>query len=325
MAYVNIYYHRERSRLGKHARYIATRPGSTGLHGLGPEFRALRGDVAAAVRLLEQHAAQARTQAGDGTREGPFVRLLFTLPTDLAARVDRSSALLKDGSRLVLRDAIEATFRSAGRELQGVYAIHFHAEKREAHGHVHVDLSPLDLRGRTTFLTAEQRARLRAAWEREVRQALARVERRSPQPAAAQEKRAAHEKETARAQGATTAPVQDAAARRTTPTRRADPSVALPEDAWADDGLSPRRPRRRPTRPASLYMPTVAARLFGFPCSPLGRLLMRALQTRAQRRWRAHRPLLSVRFVLGLPVPRVTVQARSPLVPRPLLRVPFLS
>ncbi len=73
MAYVNIYYHREGARLGKHARYIATRRGSTGLHGLGPEFRSLRGDVAAAVSLLEQHAAQARTQTGDGTREGARV------------------------------------------------------------------------------------------------------------------------------------------------------------------------------------------------------------------------------------------------------------
>ncbi len=83
MAYVNIYYHREPSRLGKHIRYIAERPGSTGLHGLGSELRALRGDVAAAVRLLEQHAAQARTRA---SRSALLVKWVTDGPPPLAAR-----------------------------------------------------------------------------------------------------------------------------------------------------------------------------------------------------------------------------------------------
>jgi hypothetical protein len=308
MAYVTIYYHREPSRLGKHARYIAERPGSAGLHGLGPAFRALRGDVGASVRLLEQHAARARTQTGDGTREGPFVRLLFTLPTDLAQRVDRTARALKDGPRLVLRDALEATFRSAGRELQGVYAVHFHAQKREAHGHVHVDLSPVDLHGRTTFLTPQQRARLRAAWEREVRQALGRVERRSARPVAARDTSQTPHRE-------------DAPGRRETTARR----TGRGDDA-RPDGFDDRRVTRRPLRlPARVYMPAVAARLFGWPRSPFLDLFLRALLARSTRRRERRRPLLAVRFAFGLPVPRVTVRADTPLVPRQLLRVPFAS
>ncbi len=312
MAYVNIYYHREPSRLGKHVRYIAERAGSTGLHGLGPEFRALRGDVTAAVRLLAQHAAQARTQTGDGTREGPFVRLLFTLPTDLARRVDRSAMLLGDGPRLVLRDAIEATFRSAGRELQGVYAIHFHAEKREAHGHVHVDLSLLDQQGRTTFLTAQRRAKLRAAWEREVTQALRRVERRGTQPPAAREDHVA---------GAPTRAPSDDRRRGAAP----PPGAARDDQAMDDAAHAPRAHRVR-RRPAPVYVPAVAARLFGWPRAPLMDLLLRAILARSSHRRASRPPLLAVRFAFGLPVPRVTVRPRSPLVPLALLRVlPFMS
>lgn len=280
MAYVRIYYHRDPARIAPHVRYIATRPGSCGLHGLGPAFRELRGDVGASVDLLNQHAARARTATGLGTREGPFTRMFFTLPSDLAVRVDQAHAHLMDGPRLVLRDAIEATFRSAGRELQGVYAIHFHAERRAAHGHVHVDLSALDAHGRATFLTAEQRRRLREAWEREVGRALQRVEQRG--------------------------------AERPQPTRSLE-----------DEHAPLRQPRRRPA--ATPALPFVAARLFGWSRAPLNDLLLRALVARATRRSARNRSLLAVRFTLGLPVPRVTVRARTPLVPRPLLRLPFTS
>jgi hypothetical protein len=174
MAFVRAYYHREPKRVAPHVRYIAGRDGSRGLRGLGPAFRALNGDVERSIALLREHAAVARTRTGWGTREGPFVRLLFTLPDELSARVIATDARLPQGSELVLRDAIEATFRSVGRHLQGVYALHFHATGRRAHPHVHVDLSPLDQHGRTVFLTARQRDLFRTTWER----ALERAERR---------------------------------------------------------------------------------------------------------------------------------------------------
>jgi hypothetical protein len=310
MAYVRIYYHRDAGRIAPHVRYIAGRPGSCGLHGLGPAFRELRGDVDASVRLLRDHASRARTATGLGPRDGPFTRMFFTLPNDLAARVDHADLCLADGPRLVLRDALEATFRSAGRELQGVYAIHFHAAQREAHGHVHVDLSPLDARGRPTFFTAEQRRRLRETWTREVVQALARVERR----AASDSRPAASRDETA---------ADDAVDRRAHVPILDDERQGL---SGADaDALPRRRPFRSRRAPFVPFVPFVAGRLFGWSRSPLTDLFLRALVARSTRRLHRRQPLLAVRFALGLPVPRVTLRARSPLVPRQLLRVPFAS
>jgi hypothetical protein len=88
-------------------------------------------------------------------------------------------------------------------------------------------------------------------------------------------------------------------------------------------------PRRRPFRPRRAafvpFVPFVAGRLFGWSRSPLTDLFLRALVSRSTRRHHRRQPLLAVRFALGLPVPRVTLRARSPLVPRQLLRVPFAS
>ena len=130
MAFVRAYFHREPKRVAPHVRYIAGRENSRGLRGLGPAFRALNGDVERSIALLREHADAVRTRAGQHTRDGPFVRLLFTLPDDLAARAVATDTRLPKGSELVLRDAVEATFRSVGRHLQGVYAIHFHATGR---------------------------------------------------------------------------------------------------------------------------------------------------------------------------------------------------
>lgn len=124
MAYVNIYYHREPSRLGKHVRYIAERPGSTGRHGLGPEFRRCG---ATATRLCvcwsstrHRRARRRATARARGRSTGCCSRSPGTWP---GAWTRRRGCLRM--ARLVLQDAIEATFRSAGRELQGVHAIHF--------------------------------------------------------------------------------------------------------------------------------------------------------------------------------------------------------
>lgn len=77
--------------------------------------------------------------------------------------------------------------------------------------------------------------------------------------------------------------------------------------------------------PAPVYVPAVAARLFGWPRAPLMDVLLRAIQARSSRRRTSRPQLLAVRFAFGLPVPRVTVRPRSPLVPRSLLRAPFVS
>ena len=182
MAYVYIDFHRNRGRVRPHIQYIADREHSRGLRGLGKEFRQLGGDVERVIRLFHEHGNRVRRSVGSGSermvREGPFHEMIFTLPTDLARRVTAAGERLPDVSERVLRDAIEAVFRSVGRHLQGVYAVHFNSLKRDEHPHVHVALSPLDACGRTAFITGRQRAAYRAAWEREVVRALDRSERR---------------------------------------------------------------------------------------------------------------------------------------------------
>jgi hypothetical protein len=182
VAYVDIVFHRDRGRVRPHIQYIADREHSRGLRGLGQEFRQLNGDVERVVRLFHEHAASVRAHLGAGdrraVREGPFHEMTFTLPTDLARRVTAAGERLSNGSEYVLQDATEALFRSVGRHLQGVYAVHFNSLKRDEHPHVHVALSPLDAHGRTTFVTKRQRDALRVGWEREIVRALDRSERR---------------------------------------------------------------------------------------------------------------------------------------------------
>ena len=330
MAIVRVYFHREPARLGPHLRYIATREGACGLQGLGPAFRALRGDLDACTRLLTEHAAQARTRTGGTTREGAFVRLLFTLPPDTAARVSATDARLAEGSRLVLRDAVEATFRSVGRHLQGVYAIHFHAARREAHGHVHVDLSPLDDLGRPIFINDGQRERFRTTWPREVARALERIERRTPA-----------------ATRPTTTPAPDAPAPRTSATQAtaATPATqtAVPQTA-TDAGRTrrvPVRPLRTPDNPhvwtvrqhspvpqrTPSYMRFLAGRLLAATRNsraPLLDFFLRSFVTRVDERFRTPRAPLSLRFALGFPVPHILVRTHTPVSTR-TLRLPFTS
>jgi hypothetical protein len=330
MAIVRAYFHRTPARIAPHLRYIATRDGACGLQGLGRDFRALRGDVDACTQLLEQHAARARQRAGTTTREGAFVRLLFTLPPDTATRVSAADARLPEGSRLVLRDAIEATFRSVGRDLQGVYAIHFHAARREAHGHVHVDLSPLDIHGRPTFVTDDQRDRFRTTWAREVARALERVERRAPAPTR---------------DAATPAP--DLAPRPARPTTTASTTTAAPASADVDDEPArtlPVRPLRVADNPHAWtvahvgrrspipqrtpsYMRFLAGRLLAATRNrkaPLLDLFLRSFVTRVDERWRKPRAPLGVRFALGFPVPHILVRTHTPVSTR-TLRLPFTS
>lgn len=297
MAIVRVYFHRNPRRLARHVRYIAERPGSHGLRGLGPAFRTLNGDVAAVTRLLREHAAQVRTRAGNRIREGPFMRLLFTLPDGLAGRVMAADGYLSKGSQLVLHDAVEAAFRSVGRHLQGVYAVHFHSTTRRAHPHVHVDLSPLDIHGRSVFLTGRQRDAFRAAWVREVERALERAERRA---AGLPRVRA------------------DAAHDRSTPGRRLSGATS---PSAPRQGNASRSGSRRPPRPGR-YLTLVASFLLGGSGLPILDLFTRALLARAQARLRLPLPNRAARAGFGLSVP-LPARVAAPLgFFRHALRVP---
>ncbi len=285
MAYVYIYFHRNPRRLAKHVRYIGERPESRGLRGLGPAFRGLHGDVAASIALLRDHAAVVRQRAGHGVRDGPFVRLLFTLPDGLATRVMEADQRLSKGGERVLQDAIEATFRSVARHLQGVYAMHFHASSRHAHPHVHVDLSPLDQHGRTVFVTGRQRDLLRSSWEHEVVRALERAERRDP----------------------TLVPVCD---------------VAVARQAARDRDAQPRGPRAHAVRALEApgrslaVLTTWVLRRSGLP---LVDLFTRAVLARAGARSRLPLPSRAARFGFGLI--RGPLRPVHPL--RPFMRLPL--
>ncbi len=323
MAIVRVYFHRTPARVGPHLRYIATRDGACGLQGLGRDFRALRGDIDACTRLMLEHAEQARRRTGGTTREGAFLRLLFTLPPDAAMRVAEADARLPEGSRLVLRDALEATFRSAGRSLQGVYAIHFHAARREAHGHVHVDLSPLDIHGRPTFVSEDQRATFRAAWTREVARALDRVERRAP---------GAQREVTAATVAPRSQPMRGAspgtsADRLGGPEQQARTAQARTPDVFDNPHAWFVRGHTRVTRRTPSYMRFLAGRLLAATRNsqaPLLDFFLRAFVTRANERWGRQRTPLGVRFALGFPVPHVLIHARTPVTTR-TLRLPFTS
>ncbi len=287
MAFVRIYFHRSPQRLARHVRYIAERPGARGLRGLGPAFRALNGDVPAAVRLLREHAVQVRTRAGQRVREGPFLRLLFTLPDGLATRVMAADGYLAKGSQLVLHDAIEATFRSVGRHLQGVYAVHFHSTTRRAHPHVHVDLSPLDQHGRTVFLTGRQRDAFRVAWEREIERVLERAERRASAPRPA----TTHERAAPRA-----------------------PDSTRPGRAASPGSRSPMRLGRS--------LGVLINLLLGGTNLPLLDLFTRALLARANSRLRLPLPSRAARAGFGLDVPLPSNLTRPLRLLRYALRTP---
>lgn len=304
MAYVRAYFHRDPKRLAAHVRYIAGREDSRGLRGLGQPFRELQGDVAGAVRLLQEHARVVRTRAGDALRDGPFLRLLFTLPDSLAVRVMAADGRLAKGSELVLRDAIEAVFRSGGRHLQGVYAVHFHSTTRRAHPHVHVDLSPLDAHGRTAFLTQRQQDRLRDAWEREVERALLRVERHVMPPERAHE---APDHDVSRSAPTTVGERADeahaSAASRPEPAtsrRAASAPWATPSRRSAGSDAGPPRRRIHRSRDA---LPLLTQVLLGPSGLPLVDLFTRALMGRAEARLRLPAPNLALRDALGLRVP----------------------
>lgn len=274
MAYVRISYHRDPKRIAAHVRYIAERPESRGLRGLGPEFRALGGEVDAAIRLLRHHGEMVRARAGQGLREGPFWRFIFTLPTPLAQRVAAADHLMSAGSTRVMRDAIEATFRSAGRDLQGVYALHFHAASRREHAHVHVDLSPLDRQGRRVHVTERQRENFKDTWGREVERALSRIERgrQHPEPDMAE-----------------------------TWARWSRLQTTAPEPGSGFEKRSHTVGRvKRGTTGGRVYLPTLANHLFGFgrSPSPLLDLLVRALVGRAHAR--TARPMSHLAIQAGL-------------------------
>ncbi len=138
MFFVEAHYHHSPKRAADQVRYIAHREEGLRdgerreLYGIGPRYRAFRGDEKAIRRALLEDAR--------GLRNPVYFRFILTVDNRTAQRFTRLDGRLTER---VLRDAVEKTFRGAARSVQGVFAVHQHGgELRASHPHVHALLSP---------------------------------------------------------------------------------------------------------------------------------------------------------------------------------------
>jgi hypothetical protein len=172
--FVEAHYHHNPKRAADQVRYIAHREEGLrdgqrrDLYGIGPRYRAFRGDERAIRKALVQDAR--------GLRNPVYFRFILTVDNRTAERFARLDGRLAER---VLRDSVDKTFRGAARGVQGVFAIHQHGgEDRAAHPHVHALLSPRFEDRSPTHLSPRAIQAVRERWEKEVLRALERQERR---------------------------------------------------------------------------------------------------------------------------------------------------
>ncbi len=174
MFFVEAHYHHSPKRAADQVRYIAHREEGLRdgerreLYGIGPRYRAFRGDEKAIRRALVEDAR--------GLRNPVYFRFILTVDNRTAQRFTRLDGRLTER---VLRDAVEKTFRGAARSVQGVFAVHQHGgDLRASHPHVHALLSPRLQNRKPTHLSRTRIACIRERWETEVLRGLERQERR---------------------------------------------------------------------------------------------------------------------------------------------------
>ena len=174
MFFVEAHYHHSPKRAADQVRYIAHREEGLRdgerreLYGIGPRYRAFRGDERAIRKALIEDAR--------GLRNPVYFRFILTVDNRTAERIARLDGRLAER---VLRDSVQKTFRGAARGVQGVFAIHQHGgEGRAAHPHAHALLSPRLEDRSPTHLSPRTIQVVRERWEREVLRALERQERR---------------------------------------------------------------------------------------------------------------------------------------------------
>jgi hypothetical protein len=135
--FVEAKYHHNPKRAADQVRYIAHREEGLRdgqrreLYGIGPRYRAFRGDETAIRRALVQDARGLRTPV--------YFRFILTVDNRTAERFARLDGRLTER---VLRDSVDKTFRGAARGVQGAFAIHQHGGGGcPAHPHVHALLA----------------------------------------------------------------------------------------------------------------------------------------------------------------------------------------
>lgn len=166
-------YHHSRGRAAQQGAYISHGekdvPGAEGreVYGLGEKYKDVSKSIADPV---ERHAALQKLilEDADRTSKPTFHHHIFTVDDRAAARL---AAMDRPVAEQRLRSAVEQTFNAsaAGRQMQGMYAIHWDGGyKRGAHPHVHVVYSPLRQDGRAIFVGPKQLEALKRGWNRSV-------------------------------------------------------------------------------------------------------------------------------------------------------------
>jgi hypothetical protein len=166
-------HHHNRQRSASQIRYISHReeglPGGERreLYAIGPRYRELRQE-AQDFKGFERAVQQEFLKEAGARRRPNFHMHVFTVD-------DRAATVLVGVSRELaeqrLRTALARTLRASakGRQLQGVFAVHWHGGAgRASHPHIHALYSPTIQTGPGTYLGRADLIKLRHAWNREV-------------------------------------------------------------------------------------------------------------------------------------------------------------
>ncbi len=177
MHVVRASYHSAPARIRQDIRYVSHReeglPGGDRreLYGIGPRFKAVasrEGDPLA--REAVHHDLMQRDAASQG--RPVFHRHVYTVDDRAATRL---ASMPRDRAERELRESFAKALRSSalGRQLQGVYAIHWHGGAgREAHPHIHAVYSAVRQDGRSNYIGLHGLMSLRRGWNREVERLL---------------------------------------------------------------------------------------------------------------------------------------------------------
>jgi hypothetical protein len=172
--FVEARYHRNPEKVPQQIRYISHReerlPSGERreLFGIGDRYKALRWD--------EKAIARAFAEDSKGLCRPAYFRFILTVDNRTAERFARLDGVATERA---IRDAIQKTFRSAARDVQGVFVVHQHGgHDRPSHPHVHALLSPRLQNGAPIHFSPRAIERVKERWEIEVLRGLQSQERR---------------------------------------------------------------------------------------------------------------------------------------------------
>jgi hypothetical protein len=172
------HYHRNSARAGRYVQYISHREEGLPrgerreIYGVGERYKDIARTLPeppqrerAYARLIQQDAQEIRRPV--------FHQRVFTVDDKAAAQL---GSMPRTEAERELRGALVKALRGlrVGRQIQGIYAVHWHGGKdRPAHPHIHALFSPLRRDGYGLYLSRLEVRALWKAWSREVDRTLA--------------------------------------------------------------------------------------------------------------------------------------------------------